>query len=101
MQNVKVTKTQRATLVKIWTERTAAGMVSPDGNLRTLIGTRTATKLGFAKLNGNACSSLLGKGLIKLYKTSATETYTSYGKVYTMHVQVAVLTDLGREVIGV
>jgi hypothetical protein len=104
MQNTaKVTKAQRATLVRIWTERTAAGTVANFSGtpVRTLIDTKTATAHGFGKLNGNACSSLLGKGLIRLLTVTQVHTGTSYGRPFTYRIQVAVLTDLGRQVIGV
>lgn len=104
MATTKITKKQRETLKGIWTERTAAGITAqgPEGHrFRTLIDTRTATAHGFVKLNGNACSSLLEKGLIRLLTTTTTWTSDVYGKTYTNRIQVAVLTDAGRAAIGV
>lgn len=100
---MKVTKKQRETLTRIWTERTAAGTVATIGTntVRTLIDTKTATLHGFGKLNGNTCSSLLGKGLIRLLTVTQVHQATSYGRPYTYRIQVAVLTDAGRQVIGV
>ena len=100
---MKVTKKQRETLTRIWTERTAAGTVAQiNGHtVRTLIDTKTATRHGFGKLNGNACASLLDKGLIRLLTVTQVHQATSYGRPYTYRIQLAVLTDLGRQVIGV
>jgi hypothetical protein len=100
---MKVTKKQRETLTRIWTQRTAAGTVATIGTntVRTLIDTKTATLHGFGKLNGNACSSLLGKGLIRLLTVTQVHKATSHGRPYTYRIQVAVLTDAGRQAIGV
>lgn len=103
-KNTKATKAQLKALQGIWTTKTAAGITcwGPEGHrFRTLIDTRTATAHGFAKLNGNACASLLGKGLITLVTTTVEWTSDVYGKTYHHRIQVAVLTDAGRAAIGV
>lgn len=103
---MKVTKKQRETLTAIWTKRTAAGMVRDTGLadrplVHSQIDAATARRHGFAKLNGNACSSMLDRGLIRLLTVTERHTGTYSGETYTYRVEVAVLTDLGREVIGV
>lgn len=103
-KNTKVTKAQLKALQGIWTTKTAAGITctGPEGNrFRTLIDTRTATAHGYAKLNGNACASLLGKGLVQLLTVTDSWTTDVYGKTYRNQIQVAVLTAAGRTAIGV
>lgn len=97
----KVTKTQRANLVRIWTERTAYGLVAQDRTFRTLIDSKTCQATGFSKMHANAQSSLIQKGLARVLTTKVSHSYTSYGKTYQFFVQVLVLTDEGRKVIGV
>jgi hypothetical protein len=100
---MKVTKKQRETLTRIWTQRTAAGTVATIGTntVRTLIDAKTATRHGFGKLNGNACSSLLEMGLIRLLPVPHVHRASCSGRRYTYRIQVAVLTDAGRQAIGV
>lgn len=101
---MKVSKKQRETLAQLWTVKTAAGLVVDTGladrpTIETQIDLKTARRHGFAKLNGNACSALLEKGLIRLL--TVTERHPQAGAYASYRVQVAVLTDLGREVAGV
>lgn len=93
----KVTKTQRANLVRIWTERTAYGLIEINRRYCTLIDARTCKTTGFSKMHANAQSSLISKGLARTLVTKV-RYENGHG---TFLVQVLVLTDEGRKVIGV
>ena len=94
----KITKTQRETLRRIWTERMAVGLVKADErSMLTAINAATARKEGYSKLNGNSHSSLADKGLIIDYVTK-TKVECPAG---TFLIRVAVLTEAGRAALGV
>ena len=108
-RTAKISKAQLKTLKTIWTTRTAAGMASAvkvddEGNRyrsHSLIDSRTCAETGFTKVHANSLSNLRDKGLVEVYVTKVSKTYTVYGETYTMFVELAVLTDAGRAAIGV
>lgn len=96
-KTAKLSKAQRSNLVRIWTERCAYGLKATDRQMVTLIDARVCTLTGFARMNRNASSSLVSKGLARVLTTTV-----EYSNDYAdFRVQVLVLTDKGREAIGV
>lgn len=93
----KITKAQRANLVRIWTERTAFGLVAADRTYQTAIDAKTCAATGFGKMHRAAQASLISKGLARVLVTK-TAHVSAYG---TFYVQVLVLTDAGRKAVGV
>lgn len=91
---MKLTATQTKNLKAVWTTKVAGGLVKADDRRRqTRISKATAAKAGYAAINGNSVSGLLNKGLAREMVTT--------DEVNGFRVTILVLTEKGREAIGV